>query len=90
MKTELLSLQILAQTSASLSVLTPSSILLLEQRDSPDIKTYYFPFTNMEPLLLMIGLKIDRCLYVNTTGFLVQVGIKGGVGLCRWHWQKIN
>lgn len=67
MKTKLLSLQIPAQSSASLSVLTPSSILLPEQRDSPDRKTYYFPFTNMEPLLLLIGLKMDRWLYMNAT-----------------------
>lgn len=76
MKTKSLSLQILAQISASLSILTPSSILLPEQRDSPDINAYYFPFTNMEPILLMIGLKIDRWLYVSTTIFLVKVRVE--------------
>lgn len=83
MKTKLLSLQILAQNSASLRILTPSPILLPEQRDSSDVKTYYFPFTNMEALLLMMGLKIDRWLYLNATVILGRSESRRGVGLSR-------
>lgn len=42
-----------------------------------DIKTYYFPLTNMEPLLFLTGLKINRPLYLKTTIILLKVRGEG-------------
>lgn len=54
----------------SLSILTP------EQRDSADIKAYYFSLTNVEPLLFLTGLKI-RPVYLKTAVILFKVRGEG-------------